>query len=229
MRPSIREGGRLGARGAGAGSVLGRAAAPPGSSRPSGRSGPRVIAIGASTGGVEALMEVLSAFPASCPPTVVVQHMKGRFIGGFVSRLDRACRPSVREATPDAPLRAGTVHVATGDEAHLHVEGSTAPRCALRPGGLVSGHRPSVDAMFHSLVPIAPRVVAVLLTGMGRDGAEGMAALRRGGARTICQDGETCVVHGMPRAAAELGAAEVELPLDRIARAILKAARQAVA
>ena len=185
-----------------------------------------MIAIGASTGGVEALMTVLAALPATCPPVVVVQHMRARFIGGFVERLERACRPTVREATADAPLRAGTIHVATGDGTHLTVAGSAAPRCVLRADGLVSGHRPSVDALFHSLVPIAHRVVGVLLTGMGRDGAEGLLALRRGGARTICQDRETCVVHGMPRVAAELGAAEVELPIERIAPAILKAARR---
>ena len=193
------------------------------------RAGPRIVAIGASTGGVEALMTVLAGLPATCPPTVVVQHMRARFIGGFVERLDRACSATVREATSDAPLRPGTIYVATGDEAHLVVTGSSAPRCALRPAGLISGHRPSVDALFHSLAPIAHRVVGVLLTGMGRDGAEGLLALRRGGGRTICQDRETCVVHGMPRAAVELGAADIELPLDRIAPAILKAARRSPA
>lgn len=222
--------GSLGARGAGraSGMVALRGASPrtlPGRGGSGG--GPRLVAIGASTGGVDALRQVLTAFPAGCPPTLVVQHMRARFIEGFVERLDRVCAPTVRPATSDARLQRGTVYVATGDEEHLVVAGLTQPRCMLVEKGLVSGHRPSVDALFHSLKPFATQVVGVLLTGMGRDGAEGLLGLRQGGARTICQDRETSVVHGMPGAAVDLGAAEVQLPLNRIAPAILKASRQA--
>ena len=219
------ERGGVPARASGLDAAAGRAPPP----RPSAGGGQPIVAIGASTGGVEALREVLAAFPATCPPTLIVQHMRSRFIDGFVDRLDQSCAPSVRPATSDARLRRGVVYVATGDEAHLTVTGLNQPRCMLVGKGLVSGHRPSVDALFHSLEPFARRVVGVLLTGMGRDGAEGLLALRRGGARTICQDRTTSVVYGMPRAAVELGAAERELPLDRITRAILKASRQGAA
>jgi two-component system chemotaxis response regulator CheB len=191
--------------------------------------GPPLIAIGASTGGVEALREVLAAFPANCPPTLIVQHMRARFVEGFVERLDRLCAPKVRPAAADARLEPGTIHIATGDTVHLVAMGLTQPRCALVEDGLVSGHRPSVDMLFRSLVPFAPSVVAALLTGMGRDGASGMLALRRAGAFTICQDQETSVVYGMPRAASEMGAVDRELPLDRIGMAILKASRRIAA
>lgn len=216
-------------RGAPRGGRPGRLAAPARpSAAPASERGP-IVAIGASTGGVEALREVLGAFPADCPPTLVVQHMRARFVEGFVDRLDRGCRPAVRPARPDATLRRGVVHVAVGDEAHLVVAGFSKPRCALSAEGPVSGHRPSVDVLFRSLEPFARRVVGVLLTGMGRDGAAGLLALRRGGARTFCQDRDSSVVYGMPRAAVELGAAEVELPLCRIGPAVLKAGRRSAA
>lgn len=188
---------------------------------------PDVIAIGASTGGVEALHALLSDFPEDCPPTVIVQHINGCFAGAIAQSFDRAVRPRVMLAESDMPLERGTVLLAPGNDRHLQVAaaGALGMRCVLREGQPVSGHRPSVDRMFASLAStIGPsrgsRALAILLTGMGQDGAQGMVALASIGARTIAQDQESCVVFGMPRAAIELGAVREVLPLDRIGRAI---------
>lgn len=184
--------------------------------------GRRVVAIGASTGGVEALLTVLSSFPKNCPPTVITQHMPATFTPSFAARLDRQCAASVCEAFDGAPLEAGHIYLAPGGVAHLEVTGSGAYRCRLREGEKVEGHRPSVDVLFHSLARyVGAEGVGVILTGMGRDGAQGLKAMRSAGARTIGQDAATCVVHGMPRAAAEIGAIERELPLGAIGAAIL--------
>lgn len=183
--------------------------------------GVNLIAIGASTGGVEALLSVLSRFPADAPPTVVVQHMPPLFTASFAARLDALCAPTVREAWDGAPLEAGRVYVAPGGPAHLEVQWTPARRCRLTPSDPVNRHRPSVDVAFASIARASvPGVVGVLLTGMGRDGAEGLRALRAAGARTIAQDRESSVVYGMPRAALEIGAVDRATPLDAIAEAI---------
>jgi two-component system, chemotaxis family, protein-glutamate methylesterase/glutaminase len=183
--------------------------------------GDRIVAIGASTGGVEALTAVLSAMPAGGPAVVVTQHMPPLFTAKFAQRLDGLCAMAVKEAEDGERVRPGHVYVAPGDR-HLEVVrtgGHAAVR--VRPGERVCGHIPSADVMFRSLAASAgPVSIGVLLTGMGRDGAEGLGALRRSGARTIAQDEATSVVYGMPRAAAEIGAAEKILPLDRIAAEI---------
>ena len=181
----------------------------------------KIVAIGASTGGVEALIEVLSRFPRNCPPTMVVQHMPPNFTSSFAARLDRLCAPNVVEATPGSPLRCGQIYLAPGGK-HLEIIGSTAPRCRLLETDKVSGHRPSVDVLFHSVARlVGSRAVGVILTGMGSDGADGLLAMRLAGADTLGQDQATSLVYGMPRAARECGAVAQESPLSRIADRIL--------
>ncbi|NJC39816.1 two-component system chemotaxis response regulator CheB [Brevundimonas alba] len=179
-----------------------------------------VLAIGASTGGVEALLGIISAFPADCPATVVTQHMPATFTPSFAARLDRASAATVREATDGAPLARGCVYIAPGGEAHLEVAGVT-PRCRLVRSDTVSGHRPSVDVLFRSVAALRRPMTGVILTGMGRDGAQGLLAMRQAGAGTLGQDEASCVVYGMPKAAFELGAVERQLPLSRLPAAIL--------
>lgn len=184
----------------------------------------RIVAIGASTGGVEALVQVLGAFPENCPPTVIVQHMPGPFTTSFTRRLNEGCAPRVMEAEEGAPLESGTVYLAPGSEKHLGVTGTLTKTCTLTAADPVKGHRPSVDFLFRSLVGMAHRTVACILTGMGSDGAEGMKALRDGGAVTFAQDVATSVVFGMPRAAIACGAADRGTPIHAIARSLLDSA-----
>ena len=183
----------------------------------------RVIAIGASTGGVEAL---LSHFPADCPPTVITQHMPAGFTASFAARLDKLCAPRVAEAAEGAVLSPGQVWLAPGGAAHLEITGRSQWRCRLIAGGATSGHRPSVDRLFHAVAACAgPRAVGAILTGMGRDGANGLSALRANGADTIGQDEATSIVYGMPRAAQECGAVMRQLPLEKIGPEILRLCR----
>lgn len=187
----------------------------------------KLIAIGASTGGVEALIEVLSHFPADCPPTVVTQHMPAGFTASFARRLDRLSAPMVLEAFDGAVLEPGHVYLAPGGAAHLEVTGRTTWRCRLIDDGLTSGHRPSVDRLFHSVAKAAgDQGVGALLTGMGRDGAEGLLAMRKAGAATIGQDEASAIVYGMPRAAFEAGAVMRQFSLEKIGGEILRLCRQ---
>lgn len=177
----------------------------------------RIVAIGSSTGGVEALLSVLAAFPANCPPTVITQHMPAAFTPSFAQRLDRTCAAHVSEASDGAVLEAGRIYLAPGGETHLEVTGSTRPRCRLTGAPLVNGHRPSVDVLFHSVAKAAgAQAVGVILTGMGKDGAQGLLAMRQAGAETVGQNEASCVVYGMPKAAHEIGAVGAQLPLERI-------------
>jgi len=181
-----------------------------------------IIAIGSSTGGVEALLTVLSNFPSNYPPTVLTQHMPATFTKSLAARLDRISGAQVGEATDGAPLQQGRVYLAPGGETHLEVVRAGGLRCRLRQADLISGHRPSVDALFHSVAHAAgPGAVGVILTGMGRDGAAGLKAMRDAGARTLGQDEATCVVYGMPRSAHEIGAVQRQVSLAEIGPAIL--------
>jgi two-component system, chemotaxis family, protein-glutamate methylesterase/glutaminase len=204
-----------------------RSAANAAAPRPEMRFSDRLIAIGSSTGGVEALLEVLSHFPANCPPTVITQHMPAGFTASFAARLDKMCAPVVREATEGAVLQSGHVFLAPGAVSHLEIGGRAQWRCHLSHGDAVSGHRPSVDQLFHSVAAHAgARAVGVILTGMGRDGAEGLKAIRAAGADTIGQDEATSIVYGMPRVAEELGAVARQLPLEKIGPEILRLCRE---
>lgn len=182
---------------------------------------PSLIAIGASTGGVEALAEVLRHLPKACPPIAVVQHMPPLFTASFATRLSSFCELDVREASHGMKLLHGMCAIAPGGK-HLEIrrEG-TQLLCAITDGEPVSLHKPSVDVMMASVTrSLGAKALGVILTGMGRDGAEGLLRLRESGAHTIGQDEASCVVYGMPQAAAKLGAVAEVRSLTEIAGAI---------
>lgn len=184
----------------------------------------RVIAIGASTGGTEAVRVVLDALPADIPGVVITQHIPGSFSTQFAERLNKSSRLRVKEAEDGEPIKPGFAYIAPG---HLHLlvtrSGGTL-RCTLSDAAPVSKHKPSVDVLFDSVAKaIGNRAVAVLMTGMGKDGAEGLLHLREAGAVTIVQDEKTSVVWGMPGEAVKLGAAERVIPLQKIAEEIISA------
>ncbi len=183
----------------------------------------RVVAIGSSTGGVEALITIVSQFPANCPPTVITQHMPATFTKRFAERLSRLCAPQVEEAVDGAPLAVGRIYVAPGSTAHLEVAGhKRALHCRLSEAPAVNGHRPSVDVLFASVAQAAgSHALGVILTGMGRDGANGLLTIRQRGGATMGQDEATCLVYGMPKAAFEVGAVEKQVSLHRMAKEIL--------
>jgi two-component system, chemotaxis family, protein-glutamate methylesterase/glutaminase len=181
----------------------------------------RIVGIGSSTGGVEALISILSKFPQNCPPTIISQHMPPSFTKSFAARLNKLCQPEVSEAQPGDKLRPGHVFLCPG-EFHLELSGRHNPVIQLSAAERVNGHRPSVDVMFQSMLRCSGgNAIGVILTGLGRDGAEGLLALRQAGADTIGQDEASSVVYGMPRAAFEIGAVALQFPLERIAERIL--------
>ena len=191
----------------------------------------RFIAIGASTGGTEALRDVLTALPADAPPVVIVQHMPPVFTRQFAQRLDGICKVQVREAKSGDALVQGHVLIAPGGDSHLEVVRSGASygvRLVSAPP--VGHHRPSVDVLFDSCARTAgANGVGVILTGMGGDGARGMLAMHRAGSVTLAEDESTCVVFGMPKEAIACGAVDYVVPLDRMAAAMLRAASETVA
>lgn len=178
-----------------------------------------LVGIGSSTGGVEAVEEVIKDFPAESPPVVICQHMPALYTSSFATRLDSLIpQLSIAEAQDGEVLLPGMVRIAPGGKCHLTVEGTAAqPMTRLRAAPLVSGHRPSVDVLFHSIAKtVGKGALGIILTGMGQDGAEGLLAMRKNGARTIAQDRASSVVYGMPRVAAEFGAAEQIVSLAEI-------------
>ncbi len=180
-----------------------------------------LIAIGASTGGVETITELLSTFPAAIPAVVIVQHMPEAFVPRFAARLREALPFAVEPAADGKPLTPGRVLIAPGNQHLLVVRGKGGGlESRLSSGQPISGHRPSVDALFTSVAEARPKAVGVLLTGMGRDGAAGLLKMKEAGAVTIAQDEQTSTVFGMPRAAQEMNAATLVLPLPKIAAAI---------
>lgn len=182
----------------------------------------KVVVIGASTGGVEALKVVLMGLPADCPPVLITQHMPPRFTAAFAERLNRECPMKVSEAVHDEPIEPGHVYIAPGSHHLQLVRRSGRNFCTLSDGPPVSGHRPSVDVLFRSAAQAASAVAAgVILTGMGKDGAEGMLELRKAGVQTLGQDEHSSLIYGMPRAAFERGAVLRQYPLVRMADAIL--------
>jgi two-component system, chemotaxis family, protein-glutamate methylesterase/glutaminase len=191
--------------------------------RPLSRTTHKVIAVGASTGGTEALREFLSALPADSPAVVVVQHMPPGFTRAFADRLNGLCRVSVAEARDGDPVLPGHVLIAPGD-LHMQVVRSGANvSVRVGPGERVNHHRPSVDVLFQSCArQLGANAVGVILTGMGGDGARGLLEMRQAGARTLAQDEATCVVFGMPKEAIALGAAAEVVPLQKAAAATLR-------
>jgi two-component system chemotaxis response regulator CheB len=184
-----------------------------------GRTGTKLIAIGSSTGGVEALQVLLRSFPEDCPPTMIVQHVDARFAPAIARTLNQVSPATVVLAESDMPLKKGHVYLAPGDDRHLMIGGAANLHAKLRPGEPISGHRPSVDALFMSVAQrLGPDAIGILLTGMGADGAKGLLAMQQAGAFTIAQDEASCTVFGMPRVAISLGAAKVVAPIGRIAQ-----------
>lgn len=181
-----------------------------------------IIALGASTGGTEALEQVIRLFPADTPPVIIVQHMPAGFTKLYSERLNRSCKMEVKEAVDGERLRRGLIVVGAGEH-HLRLcKDRQGWYVSSKPGEKVSGHCPSVDVMFNSVAEVAgPLAIGAILTGMGRDGADGLLKMRQAGAFTIGQDKETCVVYGMPMEAYNCGAVEVQAPLYKIADIIL--------
>ncbi len=182
----------------------------------------KVVAIGASTGGTEALREVLEALPPDAPGMVIVQHMPEMFTKAFANRLDTLCEISVKEAEQNDTVLRGRALIAPGNHHMLLKRSGARYYVDIKEGPLVCRHRPSVDVLFRSAARYAGQnALGVILTGMGDDGANGMLEMKQAGAATIAQDEATCVVFGMPNEAIKRNAADRILPLQSIARAIL--------
>ncbi len=183
----------------------------------------RVVALGTSTGGTQALEEVLSALPRVCPGIVIVQHMPEKFTAAFAARLDGICRIEVREAAHNDRVVPGRVLIAPGGRHMLLKRSGAQYFVEVVDGPVVNRHRPSVDVMFRSVAKSAGvNALGVIMTGMGDDGAAGLAEMRAAGARTLAQDEESCVVFGMPREAIKRGGVERTVPLQAIAAEIMK-------
>ena len=183
---------------------------------------PKVIALGSSTGGVEALRDIFQILPANCPPIVMTQHMPEQFTPSFAARLNSLSQVSVAEAYDGAKLESGHAWLAPGSKHVKIVKKGADFICRLDDGPHVSGHRPSVDVLFTSVAEtVGAHSIGAILTGMGKDGAQGLLKMRQAGAYTIGQSENSCVVYGMPKAASNIGAVYTELPLSEIAAHIL--------
>ncbi|CAN7501147.1 MULTISPECIES: protein-glutamate methylesterase/protein-glutamine glutaminase [unclassified Devosia] len=213
LRDKIRDAARTDVRGAAT-----RIEAPKTSVKTAAAPDGALIAIGASTGGVEAIRAVLTNMPADCPPVVIAQHMPAGFTGRFAARLDELCAIKVVEAEDRMVLERGHAYVARGDY-HLRVERSSGQlKCRLSQDELTSGHRPSVDVLFESVAKaVGHMAVGAILTGMGRDGARGLKLMRDAGAYTVGQSQASALVYGMPRVAFEEGAVVEQAPLEQVA------------
>ncbi len=186
--------------------------------------GGKIVFVGASTGGTEAVKTFLLGIPADCVPILIVQHMPESFTGSFAARLNSLCKPRVIEAHGGEVLESGVVYIAPG---HSHLKIRRTPSgylTELMKTAPVNRHRPSVDVLFDSAAEIVGKnAVGVILTGMGKDGANGLLRMRQAGARTFGQDEATCVVYGMPREAALIGAVEDVAPLAELPRRVMQA------
>jgi two-component system chemotaxis response regulator CheB len=181
-----------------------------------------IVAIGASIGGTEALVEVLTALPTDAPGIVVVQHMPEFFTTAFANRLDTLCRIEVKEGTDGDQITRGRAIIAPGNRHLSVVKQHGAFYVELSDGPLVSRHRPSVDVLFHSVASAAgANALGIILTGMGNDGASGMLAMKHAGSTTIAQDEKSCVVFGMPKEAISAGAVDTVVPLACIPKLIM--------
>ena len=181
-----------------------------------------VIAIGASTGGTEAILKVIQKLPRETPGIVVVQHMPEGFTAMYADRLNKICQMDVKEAEDGDKIRRGLVLIARGD---LHMEVAGPPgayRVVLTKGEKVSGHRPSVDVLFESVAKVVKKnAIGIILTGMGKDGAQGLLKMRENGAFTIGQDEQSSVVYGMPMVAFQSGAVEKQSSCDNISGVLM--------
>ena len=185
-----------------------------------------VIAVGASTGGTEALRVFLEGFPSDCPGIVIVQHMPEMFTSQFAKRLNEICNITVKEAKSGDKVLRGQALIAPGGKHMLLKRSGAVYHVEIVEGPLVNRHRPSVDVLFRSVARFAGKnVVAAILTGMGDDGAKGMLEMKESGAYTIAQDEASCVVYGMPKEAVKLGGVEKILPLTEISKHILTKAK----
>ena len=186
--------------------------------------GGKIVFVGASTGGTEAVKTFLLGIPADCVPILIVQHMPESFTGSFAARLNSLCKPRVIEAQGGEVLESGVVYIAPG---HSHLKIRRTPSgylTELMKTAPVNRHRPSVDVLFDSAAEIVGKnAVGVILTGMGKDGANGLLRMRQAGAHTFGQDEATCVVYGMPREAALIGAVEDVAPLAELPRRVMQA------
>ena len=183
----------------------------------------RVIAIGASTGGVEALRSVLTPLPSTMPPILITQHMPAGFTRSFAQRLDATCEVRVKEGEDGEPLQSGHAYIAPGGMHLTLARKGSGLQTRLSAEPPVNRHRPSVDVLFRSVAGASgERSIGVMLSGMGADGAEAMLELRRRGARNLAQDEASCVVFGMPKQAIALGGVHEVLPLDSIARRLVE-------
>ncbi|HET9819566.1 MAG TPA: chemotaxis response regulator protein-glutamate methylesterase [Rhodanobacteraceae bacterium] len=190
-------------------------------------SGGRIIAIGASTGGTEAIRVVLTMLPPDAPPVVITQHIPAQFSAAFAQRMDKCSAMRVCEARDGQPIQAGHVYIAPGDRHLLVVRDGSRHVCRLHDGPLVNRHKPSVDVLFRSVVAsIGAAGVGALLTGMGDDGARGLKEMSEAGSATLVQDEATSVVWGMPGVAWNLGAADRALPIEAVAGRLLELATQ---
>lgn len=179
-----------------------------------------IVAIGASTGGTEAIFSVVQEFGTDIPGVVIVQHMPPGFTDMYAKRLDNQCRVRVKEAQTGDRVLPGQILIAPGGDKHMHlVKINGVYQVEVKAGPKVNGHCPSVDVLFDSVARVAgPKALGIILTGMGGDGAKGLLAMRKAGARTIGQDESTCVVYGMPKVAYDIGAVEYQEKLQDIAR-----------
>jgi two-component system chemotaxis response regulator CheB len=189
--------------------------------------GDKIIAVGASTGGTEALREFLQTMPHNCPGIVIVQHMPEVFTRAFADRLNRDCTIRVKEAVDGDPILNGQALIARGNHHLLVLRSGSGYVAQVTDGPLVSRHRPSVDVLFRSVAKsVGPHAVGVIMTGMGNDGAQGLLEMRDAGALTIAQDEASCVVFGMPKEAIARHAVEEVVPLSRLAETSLRMARR---
>jgi two-component system chemotaxis response regulator CheB len=183
----------------------------------------RIVAIGTSTGGTQALEEVLMALPRVCPGIVIVQHMPEKFTASFAERLNSLCQIEVKEAAHGDRVMPGRALIAPGGRHMLVQRNGAYYQANVIDGPVVNRHRPSVDVLFRSVAQQAGRnVLGIIMTGMGDDGARGMKEMHDAGARTLAQDEATCVVYGMPKEAVKLGAVDQIIPLTEVAREILR-------
>ena len=183
----------------------------------------KIVAIGSSTGGTEALKQILLKLPINSPPIIIVQHMPISFTKQFADTLDKICKVKVKETQNGDYIKNGHVFIAPGDKHMVLRTSGNKYYLEIGGGNKVSGHKPSIDVLFNSIAKVAAKnTVGVILTGMGNDGAKGLLNLKLKGAKTLGQDEKTCIVYGMPKVAFNLGAVNKQIPIENMASAIIK-------